>query len=255
MKMTIKKIKKEESKQYIDNPQYVKSIVKDFLNLTVSGFKPMSFFTDIVRTDLETVSDDHMYGYYLEDSLSYNCFTQFFDCSDLRVSEIICALKELCGKRTNMECAGPVYEFAYYFMASKSNCAAVNLFGSVAIEALYKEYKRLLKGKEKDGGIRDFVSEYGGCTVRRLTRCFLGEMKWIPCESPDETVSRIESAAENLMIIYLDMLGAISGEDYQEILERRFYANKAYDDEFFCGYDEEIDRYTYFDSCEDNEDN
>lgn len=254
MKMTIKKIKKEESKQYIDNPQYVKSIVKDFLNLTVSGFKPMSFFTDIVRTDLETVSDDHMYGYYLEDSLSYNCFTQFFDCSDLRVSEIICALKELCGKRTNMECAGPVYEFAYYFMASKSNCAAVNLFGSVAIEALYKEYKRLLKGKEKDSGVRDFVSEYEGCTVRQLTRSFLNKMKWIPCESPDETVSRIESAAENLMIIYLDMLGALSGEDYQEILERRFYANKV-DDFDFYGYDEEIDRYTYFDSCEDNEDN
>lgn len=254
MKMTIKKIKKEESKQYIDNPQYVKFIVKDYLNYTVPGFAPREYFTDLVRTDIKTVSEDHMYGFCPEDSLSYNCFTQFFDVSDLRISEVVCALKELCGKRTNMECAGPVYEFAYYFMASKSNCAAVNLFGSVAIEALYKEYKRLLKGKEKDSGIRDFVSEYGGCTVRQLTRSFLNKMKWIPCESPDETVSRIESAAENLMIIYLDMLGAIISEDYQEILERRFYANKV-DDFDFYEYDESINRYPVLDSCEDNEDN
>lgn len=115
--MTLKNIKAEEKKGYIDNPEYVKSIIKDFLNFKIGDEKQIKLFRLTLWTALRGLYEKS-YSYYVEEDEYgerirdekgelvvkerelYERFLSECDFSDITVGETLCTLSKICRSRS-----------------------------------------------------------------------------------------------------------------------------------------------------------
>lgn len=240
--MTLKNIKAEEKKGYIDNPEYVKSIIKDFLNLKIVNEKQIKLFKLALWTALRGLYEKS-FSYYVEEDEHgermrdengelvvkerelYESFLSECDFSDITVGEALCTLSKICESRSHNEyLLAPIYDFA--LQLTKMQDISVQMFLSISVWGLYQEYKQLWNEKNEKKGIRPYIKEFAeafqdGITVGKVTKYIVKKLCWEPGENPYVALNSSEHIAGFFMTLYTDMVDFMNNVIFKEMIEKR----------------------------------